>query len=272
MIDVLETFVLGKYGDPARCEDAVVTTAHHVAVLDGATTAAGLQIDGRAPGRLAMEVLREAITRLDPDIDATDAVAELTGSLARVLTDNGVAPGQWASACVLIASARRREIWRVGNSTFVVGTSVHPQHWRLAELPAGMRAAYLRALLRGGLTTVSELRSSDPSLELIAPLLRAEHVFRNDPDAGDLAYTAIDGLPIPPVFIERVSMPADVDIVFCSDGYPVASGTLAAAEDYLHASLAEDPLRIHRHPEVRGVTEGMESYDDRAYLRFRLRK
>ena len=46
--------------------------------------------------------------------------------------------------------------------------------------------------------------------------------------------------------------------------------TLAETEDYLKRSLAEDPLRIGRHPEVRGVGEGWESYDDRAYLRFSL--
>jgi hypothetical protein len=271
LFNVLESFVAGKYGDPARCEDAVLLTPHHVAVIDGATTEAGHEIDGRAPGRFAMEVMREAIGHLDPDADAVSAIGELTSALAQALAAHGLRPGELASACVLIASEHRREIWRVGNSTFAISGEPHPQYWRLAEVPAGLRAAYLRALLRTGSVTAEELRRRDPSLELIAPLLRIEHVFRNAPDAGDLAYTAIDGLEVPAALIERASLPADVDVVFASDGYPVASGKLAQAEAYLRDSLAEDPLRIFGHPEVRGVMPGMTSFDDRAYLRFQLR-
>lgn len=270
MIEVLETFVAGKYGDPARCEDAVVTTAHHVAVIDGATTEPGHEIEGKAPGRFAMEVLRAAIERLDPDVDAADAVATMTNALARALTDLGLPLGRLASACLLMASDRRREVWRVGNSSFAVGGEPHLQHWRLAEVPADLRAAYLRALLRAGETTPESILGRDPAQELIAPLLRVEHVFRNAPDAGDLAYSAIDGTQVPDVFIERAPLPVGVDVVLASDGYPVVRGTLEETESYLQASLAEDPLRIHRHPEVRAVMDGMESYDDRAYLRFRL--
>jgi glycerophosphoryl diester phosphodiesterase len=247
-----------------------VVAPHHVAVIDGATTEAGHEIDGRAPGRFAMEVMREAIGHLDPDADAVSAIGALTSALAHALAAHGLRPGELASACVLIASEYRHEIWRVGNSTFVIGGEPHPQYWRLAEVPAELRATYLRALLRAGSVTAEELRHRDPSLELIAPLLRVEHVFRNAPDAGELAYAAIDGLEVPTALIERASLPAGVDVVFASDGYPVASGELVQAEAYLRDSLAEDPLRIFRHREVRGVMPGMTSYDDRAYLRFQL--
>ena len=81
----------------------------------------------------------------------------------------------------------------------------------------------------------------------------------------------IDGCAVPGSLIELAQLPAGVDVVFASDGYPVVRPTLEQAEAYLRESVAEDPLRIHRHPEVRGVMEGMASYDDRAYLRFTLR-
>jgi hypothetical protein len=246
-----------------------VVTPHHVAVLDGATTEAGSEIDGRAPGRFAMEVLVDAIERLDPDVDAVAAVAGLTAALAGALAPHGVPPGLLASACVLIGSERRQEIWRVGNATFVAGGAVHGQDWRLAELPAQLRSAYLRALLRAGQVTADELLRDDPATELIAPLLRVEHVFRNAPDAGELAYAAVDGRAVPEVFVERAPLPAG-DVVFASDGYPAVPGTLAEAEAYLRKSLAEDPLRIGRHPAVRAVGPGMVSFDDRAYLRFRV--
>jgi hypothetical protein len=171
---------------------------------------------------------------------------------------------------VLIASAALREIWRVGNSTFTVAGEWFPQPWVLSEVPARMRATYLKALLREGSTSVEHVRREDPGSALIAPLLRVEHVFRNAVDVGDLAYAAIDGREVPRELIERVAIPAGAEVVFASDGYPRIKPTLAETEAYLKQSLAEDPLRIGRHPEVRGVAAGRESYDDRAYLRFSL--
>jgi hypothetical protein len=238
-------------------------------VIDGATTEPGQEIEGKAPGRFAMETLAAAIRGLTPDGECVAAIGELSRALADALRAHGAEPGSLASATVLIASAERREIWRVGNSVFAVAGTVHPQPWALAEIPARMRAAYLRALLRAGLLTPEQIASEDPGQELIAPLLRLEHVFRNAPDAGELAYAAIDGREIPEELIEREALPGGSDVVFASDGYPLAAPTLAEAEEYLRASLAEDPLRIHRHPEVRGVRDGWISYDDRAYVRFR---
>lgn len=268
MLEVAETFLAGKYGDPERCEDAIVRTPGHVAVIDGATTEPGHEIDGRAPGRFAMEIVVDGIRALDPDVDGPSAIRDLSHALTHALGKHGIAPGELASACVLIASAQRREVWRVGNSTFAIDGTGHPQPWKLVEIPAQMRSAYLRALLRAGATTPGEIAQRDPGRELIAPLLRVEHVFRNAVDAGDLAYAAIDGRDVPDALIERVSVARGAEVVFASDGYPLAATTLEEAETYLRESLTEDRLRIHRHPEVRGVAEGAISYDDRAYLRF----
>ncbi|MGH3082781.1 MAG: hypothetical protein ACRDNP_01755 [Gaiellaceae bacterium] len=270
MLELRESRVVGKRGDDSLCEDGLVSTAHHVAVIDGATTEAGHEIAGRSPGRFAMEAVAEAIRVLAPEADAVSGVGELSQALADALGREGVQPGELASACVLIASAQRREVWRVGNSAFAIDGTVYPQQWNLVDIPARMRSAYLRALLRAGATTAEEVAEKDPGAELIAPLLRTERVFRNLPDAGDLAYSAVDGREVPDVFIEQVALPARAEVVFASDGYPFVAPTLAEAEAYLETSLAEDPLRIHKHPEVRGVSRGNVSYDDRAYVRFRV--
>lgn len=270
MLEVLETFVMGKEGAEERCEDAIVCTKEHVALLDGATTEPGHEIAGRSPGRFAMEILSAAIRDLDPDADAASAIAHLSHELGNALDEQGVERGLFASACVLIASARRREVWRVGNSTFVIDGEEYVQHWAIAEIPALMRCAYLRALLRAGVTTVEDAQVSDPAYDVVAPLLRVERVFRNATDAGELTYAALDGLEMPRSLIEQVQVPNGATVVFASDGYPLAAPTLAETESYLQESLAEDPLRIQRHPEVRGVTQRRVSYDDRSYVRFRV--
>jgi hypothetical protein len=270
LFEVVESFVVGKQGIDAKCEDAVVLTPEHAAVIDGATTERGHEIAGRSAGRFAMETVATAIRELHPDAAAEQVIDELSRALAKALAEHGVKPGMLASACVLIASARRREVWRVGNSTFAIDGNAYPQPWSLVEIPARMRSAYLKALLRAGEATPEEIARRDPGADLIAPLLRMEHVFRNAPDAGELAYTAIDGRVVPAELIEQVPIPAGAEVVFASDGYPITAPTLADAEAYLERSLAEDPLRIGEHAEVRGVREGYLSYDDRAYVRFRI--
>jgi len=270
LLEIVESLVVGKQGVEALCEDGIVSTPQFVAVVDGATTERGHEIAGRSPGRFAMETLTEAIRGLDPDAGAAFAVRELSRALADALARHGIQPGALASACILIVSGRRREVWRVGNSSFVIDGTEYPQHWSLVDIPSRMRSAYLQALLRAGATTVEAVADHDPGAELIAPLLRIERVFRNRPDAGDLVYAAIDGREVPEALIERVALRAGAEVVFLSDGYPVLAPTLAEAEAYLERSLAEDPLRIDRHPEVRGVSRGYVSYDDRSYVRFRV--
>lgn len=270
MLEIVESVVVGKQSVEALCEDGIVSTPEFVALIDGATTERGHEIAGRSPGRFAMETISTAIRTLEADAGAASAVYKLSHALVDALAGHGVKPGALASACVLIASVRRREIWRVGNSGFVIDGTPYPQQWSLVDIPSRMRAAYLRALLRAGSTTTEDLAAHDLGAELIAPLLRIEHVFRNRLDAGELAYAAVDGLDVPDALIEQVPLPAEAEVVFASDGYPVLAPTLAEAEAYLQTSLAEDPLRIHRHPEVRGVSRGHVSYDDRSYVRFRV--
>ena len=56
-------------------------------------------------------------------------------------------------------------------------------------------------------------------------------------------------------------------MVLASDGYPELCGTLAESEEMLREINEEDPLCIGRNAGVKGIMEGMESFDDRAYVR-----
>jgi hypothetical protein len=58
------------------------------------------------------------------------------------------------------------------------------------------------------------------------------------------------------------------EIVFCTDGYPTALGSLAEAERALRRELRDDPLRIHRFAGTKAFGLSGVSFDDRAYIRF----
>ena len=271
MLEVVESFVCGKRGEEETCEDAaLVTTPHHVAVIDGATTEPGHEIEGRAPGRFAMETLAAAIRALAPDAERVAAIGGLSRALAGALRAHGAEPGSLASATVLIASAERREIWRVGNSVFAVAGTRAPAAVGARRDPGahagGVCAGRGRARAR---RRPSRSPARTPGRSSSRRCCASSTSSATRADAGELAYAAIDGREVPEALIEREPLPGGSDVVFASDGYPFAAPTLAEAEEYLRASLAEDPLRIHRHPEVRGVRDGWVSYDDRAYVRFR---
>ena len=58
------------------------------------------------------------------------------------------------------------------------------------------------------------------------------------------------------------------DIVFASDGYPFLEPTLDQSERALAELKASDPHLISRFPTTKGFEPGLDSFGDRAYLRF----
>src|SRR5690606_25939561 len=80
---VIERFTQGKTGNEARNEDALVTTPHFIAVIDGATPKACPPLEGLSAGRFAALTLARAVETLPPDSDARSAIATLTQALRR---------------------------------------------------------------------------------------------------------------------------------------------------------------------------------------------
>jgi hypothetical protein len=271
-VRVIEEFVEGKAGSDDLCEDLVVVTGSFAAVIDGATSKTAREFDGLSGGRFAAQCLGEAFTEADPGTDlaayttwAGDLLAERISSTG-VELDLDVEDGP--SASLVAYSANRKEIWRVGDCSWMSPEGEFPGGKEVDEIAARARAALLHSLLAEGISQ-AELLESDPGREMIMPLLRAQHVFRNDPDpTAVLGYGAVDGRLIPGRFQEVWSVSPGTEIVLQSDGYPELAGSLADAERLLEAELTSDPLRIGRYPSTKGVKPGARSFDDRAYLRF----
>lgn len=58
----------GKTGNSDLRGDLYVVNDHHVSIIDGTTNISGRLIDNKAPGRLAAEVVQEAIMEAPKDI------------------------------------------------------------------------------------------------------------------------------------------------------------------------------------------------------------
>ena len=85
------------------------------------------------------------------------------------------------------------------------------------------------------------------------------------------SYAVIDGFPIPEDKVRLLTLDFQPwEIVLASDGYPFLEPTLEASEARLAHQRAVDPLNIGDFKATKAFTEGNNSFDDRAYIRFKV--
>ena len=268
---VVEQFVVGKKLQQESCEDALVVTDHFVAIVDGATSKTPRRPDSVAPGRLIAQALAKAIESLDPSMTARAAIDELT-AVAKIVNDRQVqANEERASARVIILSCARKEVWRLGDCLLRIDDNEILPKNDLEQSVAAVRAGYNHILLRSG-ATIAELQQRDLGRELVLPLLKSHSVLANLNDESRFSFGVLNGTPVPERYIEVIALPSgSYDVVLCSDGYPRAYATLAEAEATLKGALNADPLCISEIVATKGRAPGDESYDDRTYVRLRMK-
>jgi hypothetical protein len=268
-VEVVEQFVQAKLGPPEQCEDGIVVTSDFAAVIDGATDKTGRRYDGMTGGRFAMLTCSDALLSLEPDADAMQATAFLTGTLSRRLPGR-LTPRERPEAVLTVYSRARREIWQIGDVGF--WHSGIPEDYvngrKLVDrYAADIRAAIIRVELASG-SEPANLPGDDQGRRAISSLLASQADFRNNLAARELAYPAIDGQAVPASLLIVHKVPDDVSqIVIASDGYPRIQPTLLGSEQVLARLLAIDPLCIEELRGTKGVLPGARSFDDRAYLR-----
>jgi len=262
---VVESFIAGKALD-RKCEDLIVATADFVGVLDGATDKTNVLYGGVAGGRFAAQTLGAAMKGLPADCGVSKGVELLTTALRKAIEETGEQSEDHPSASAAIYSRTRRELWRVGDVSYLIdgrGTAASKQ---IDVVTSDARAALLRALIARG-ASVEELRVNDLGRAMVLPLLEAQHEFRNSEVDSEYGFGAFDGAPIPQRFQESVIVEEGATVVLSTDGYPGLCPTLAEAEAYLERSLTRDPLRIYEDRTTKAADSDEISFDDRAYIR-----
>ncbi len=84
-------------------------------------------------------------------------------------------------------------------------------------------------------------------------------------------YAVIDGFPIPQQCVRIITLDFQPwEVVLASDGYPFLEPTLAASEERLAWQRTHDPLNIGQFKATKAFAAGNNSFDDRAYIRFRV--
>lgn len=262
-------------------EDALALTDDFVAVVDGATSKGTMLWDGMTSGRKAAMMLSALIAELKPDTTCAEFISKATDLFAGEYRNHGVTdlvreePCERLTASVAVYSARRKEVWLVGDCMCLSGGRQYHFVKPVDVLFADVRAECDSWLLAHG-HTEDELASDDMGRKVILPLLREQCYFQNPatPSHSPYDYCAIDGFPLPqgdslaPAAQPHVIDCKDSDeVVLSSDGYPRLFPTLSQSEEYLGRMLAVDPLSIGVNRQTKGRARGAFSYDDRTYVR-----
>lgn len=281
---VVESFVAAKKAAPYLCEDALVATHGFAAVIDGVTAKGHLLWHGgKTSGRIAADTLSEVIRGLALDASMQDFIKAaceaihceyaLAGRLQTVEDE----PAERISACAAVYSDFRKEVWIVGDCQCLADGKLHSNPKYIDECLAQVRADVDAYMLRSGVT-LQELQRGDVGREMIAEFLRLQTCFQNRGGADKFGYCVVDGFQMmdeadaeyPWQSPQCIKVDGCSSIVLATDGYPRLFPTLAESEEYLRRVLADDPLCITENVQTKGVIQGQDSYDDRAYLRLEI--
>ena len=248
-------------------------TNSHVAVIDGSTSKAPHQIrDDIRNGRLAMLLVSEVLGELSPADSLGDFCDAVTRRIRDAYDHYHISvdrlihhPEERLTASAAIYSIHHEEVWLVGDCQCIVGGLCYDNPKPEEHAIALKRAAIIRQMLNHGEATIASLQTDDVARKQIVDDIIATCHDQNK------TFSVIDGFPIPLERAKTIKVESG-DVILATDGYPYLLPTLAASEQALSHLLSTDPLLFQTYHATKGMMAGNVSFDDRAYIRFRVSK
>ncbi len=275
---VEEQFIQSKTGNPDDCEDALHINEHFVAVIDGATSKTARRWNRETCGRTAVKIIRQALDEMPGDYTARQAADLMTSLVHTCYTDYNALeevqrdPNQRITASCAAVSLSRQEVWLIGDCHFLLGSHYIGNPKRIDQMLSEIRALVIELEIQKGVT-LEQLREYDRGRAFILPLLQEHTLFQNNVTAPEYWFPAVDGFTIPDAGIIITSIPESVtSIVLATDGYPVLQDTLKDTERILQEILQKDPLVFREYKSTKGMLHGYVSFDDRTYVKIRLKR
>lgn len=275
MIEVLEQFTKGKNTD-MLCEDLIVVSNGFCAVIDGSTSK-GTKFSNKTSGRKAAEILEKAMRSLPPKASAADCSAILTEAIRCYIDENGLRkivdanPEERPTASIAIYSDFFKELWLIGDCQCRINGKTVTNPKNVDRILAEIRSDILSWMLHHG-HGIKDLQQKDSGRMFIQSVLRDQCAFQNvGKTENPYAYTVIDGQEIDSKSIIAVPVKKNAEVILASDGYPVLEASLAETKSRLHDILKADPLMIHGYKSTKGRMQNAHSFDDRSYLRIKVK-
>lgn len=270
-IKILERLTVGKHS-PATCEDGIVATDSHVAVIDGSTSKAAVQLQPTMRnGRLAMMLVKEVIEHLPPAATCQDFCELVTRHIhdcyvEHHLSDDRLSshPEERLTASVALYSLYHDEVWMVGDCQCLAADKYYDNPKPGEERIARKRAGIIRKMLEERKADVETLQRHDLGRDVIvSEIIQTCH-------SQNKLFSVADGFPVAMHHVRRIDVSGVSEIVLATDGYPFLLPTMESSEKALSRQLREDPLCVRQFLATKGLMAGNVSFDDRAYVRFRI--
>ena len=251
-----------------------MATGSHVAVIDGSTSKAAVQLKPTMRnGRLAMMLVSEAVERLSPTATCEDFCDQVTHHIHACYESHHLSherliahPEERLTASVAIYSLYHEEVWMVGDCQCLVGGKIYDNPKPEEERIARKRSVIIKQMLDEGKADVAMLQHHDLGRDVIVgEIVQTCH-------SQNVLFSVADGFPIAMQHVRRIDVSGAGEVVLATDGYPFLHPTLEASEAALAAQLRDDPLCIHHFLATKGLMQGNVSFDDRAYVRFCIEK
>lgn len=277
MMQIIEQYMQSKIGDLESCEDTYLCNEYFAAVIDGATNVSGELFNGKTPGQHAALTIKDVILSLSGQEDiqeVIETVNEKYKDLYKVLKiENEIKDKPYIrpSASMILYSKYHHKIWMIGDCQCFHSGELYQNIKRVDEVFEEVRSIVLKGELMLG-TTVEELLENDIGFEMIKPLIQKQYNFQNQTSDCPYSYGVVNGFPIPLDLIKTIDIPSDLThLSLGSDGYPKIFDTLEKTEAGLTKLLELDPLCIEENIGAKGMVRGQVSYDDRCFIRVRIR-
>ena len=264
---IIEQLIVGKHDDET-CEDGIVVTDNFIAVIDGSTSKTSERINPKMQnGRFAMQLVSDVVSSLPAQITirqfcniVTDAIGESYDFYQQDAEMIREHPERRLTCSAAVYSRYHREVWLVGDCQCIIGGRWYDNAKPQEAINADKRSCYI---IEHGLS-IEEVRQHDVGRDqIINDIIVSMH-------SQNKTYAVIDGTPIYIDGIKVIVVPADTEVVLATDGYPFLCNSLSESESQLQQLLHDDPLLIHIHKATKAYMEGNKSFDDRAYIRFRV--
>ena len=273
-MDVIEKFIMGKYGKEELCEDGIVVTDHFIAVIDGVSSKTSRQYHNKSTGKVACEMVAAGIHELSAESNHLNTFRTLNKQLYSWYKDQGIAdrlrenPSERPAACVVLYSKHAHQLWCVGDCQALYDGILVANRLKIDELTTNIRCQVIEFLLSTGMTEAELLRPNIAN-ECVQPIFNLQPHIQNRVLNSAYDYTVLDGFGLREDLIRVVELPKNVkEVVLASDGYPKLFSSLDETEEYLRYILREDPLCYKIFKNDSAMQEGKISFDDRSYIRF----
>ena len=170
-------------------------------------------------------------------------------------------PEERLTASAVIFSRLNREIWMIGDCQCMVGGDFYDNPKPYEQVLAEKRAT----IINEGTKPKEQYLIDDTARQQIIPMMLETMKQQN------ITYSVIDGFHIPEQYVRVITLDFQPwEIILASDGYPFLCNTLRESEEKLTWQRENDPLNIGLFKATKAFAAGNNSFDDRAYIRFKV--